>query len=328
VVFKTALPRRTFFVARPSQASHRLQAYTLLLINTLCWGAAIVIVKPSLELTTPFRFLLYRFTLASLLSLPLMIHYWPQLKHKARVLPRIIGIEFLGNTVALGLLYLGLDRMGAIETNLIVSTSPLFTILAGIILLKEREEKQEWLGLGLALVGTLLLITLPIFTQDRALSQFSVLGIFFLISQNAVAALSSILAKKNYVNVPKMFAASINFYVGMISFGLLSWVEVGFSTQTAWTTITTELSSRVVLLPVAYMALFGSMIGLVCYLKGLDLIEASEATLFSYLHPLVYIPLGILLLNEPFSLLQATALALVLIGVAVSELRWPVGRRR
>ena len=50
-------------------------AYILLLLNTILWGAALIVVKPAYEVTTPFRFLLYRYSLAVVLSLPLLVFY-------------------------------------------------------------------------------------------------------------------------------------------------------------------------------------------------------------------------------------------------------------
>ena len=69
------------------------------------------------------------------------------------------------------------------------------------------------------------------------------------------------------------------------------------------------------------MAIFGSIIGFTAYLKGQEGIEASEATLFTYLQPLIYIPMGILLLHENVSLIQIISLMIILIGVLIAEKR-------
>ena len=70
-----------------------------------------------------------------------------------------------------------------------------------------------------------------------------------------------------------------------------------------------------------YMAIFGSIIGFTAYLKGQEGIEASEATLFTYLQPLIYIPLGILLLNEKVHPVQIGSLFIILFGVIIAEKR-------
>ena len=76
-----------------------------------------------------------------------------------------------------------------------------------------------------------------------------------------------------------------------------------------------------VLLAVLYMSLFGSIIGLTAYIKGQDGMEASEASLFTYLQPLVYIPLSVLWLHEQLTLTMLVAMVLIGIGVYSAEKR-------
>ncbi len=140
----------------------RLRSYAYLLLNTLVWGAALIIVKPALSVTTPFRYLLYRFAFAGLFSLPILIHYWSKIKNKKKTITIIATLELIGTTLALGLLYFGLDKTSAIEASFITTTTPIFIVLAGILYLKEKEEKHEWLGLALAFIGTALLTALPV----------------------------------------------------------------------------------------------------------------------------------------------------------------------
>lgn len=115
-----------------------------MLLNTICWGAALPLVKPGLEVTTPFRFLFFRFTAATLIILPFLI--W-QLWKKPQLLtavPKIIGLELIGTTLALSLLYVGLNHTSALEASLLTTTAPLFITLGGVIFLRERQEKHEW----------------------------------------------------------------------------------------------------------------------------------------------------------------------------------------
>jgi drug/metabolite transporter (DMT)-like permease len=69
------------------------------------------------------------------------------------------------------------------------------------------------------------------------------------------------------------------------------------------------------------MAIPGSVIGLISYIEGQDRIEASEASLFVYLQPLIYLPLGLILLQEKIFTQQLVGLGLILLGVIVAEKR-------
>ena len=298
----------------------RLPSYTFMIINTIVWGASLILVKPAFEFTTPFRFLLYRYILASALSLPILIHYLPKIKNLKQILTKITLIEILGGTLALSLLYSGLSMTSAIEASLITTTTPIFVSVLAVMILKEREEKHEIIGLSIAFIGTLLLTLLPIFNGHSQLSGMSLTGNLLVITQNITIAFYYVLVKKHYQKIPKIFVATISFYVCLFTFAPLSALEAGGISQLI-SAISQDLQHLSVWVAGGYMALFGSIIGFTAYLKGQEGIEASEATLFTYFQPLVYIPMGIWLLNENISSIQIISLLIILLGVVIAEKR-------
>lgn len=306
----------------------RSQAVGLLLLNTLVWGAALPISKPAFATTTPFQFLLYRFAFAALFSLPIL--GWYLWKHRALIakVPIIIALELLGTTVALGLLYSGLSLTSSLEASLIAATTPLFTTLGGILYLREKEERHEWVGLAIALSGTLLLALEPLLTGRNSHATFSLTGNALIFLQNIAIAAYYVLAKKYYTGIPKFFATSISFYVGIVSFVALSMWNLGISLPALWNTAVFELSQVGVLIPALYMAVFGSIIGLTAYIWGQDGIEASEASLFTYLQPIVSIPIATLFLNERVTWPMLLAVVIIALGVMVGEMRWKQLRRK
>jgi drug/metabolite transporter (DMT)-like permease len=300
----------------------RLTSYFFLLINVICWGAALIVVKPAFDVTTPFRFLFYRYGLAVLFSLPLLFHYLPSIKKLKQTLITITLLELFGTTFALSLLYFGLDRTSAIEASLIATTLPIFISVFGVWLLKEKQEKHEIVGLITALAGTLLLTIFPLMygIMQSTVGKVSIQGNLLIVAQNTAIALYYILAKKKYAKLPKLFVTTISFYVGLVSFFILSLFEAG-SMGSLQQLIITDWQFPSVWIASGYMALFGSIIGLTAYIKGQDGIEASEASLFTYLDPLVYIPLGILLLGERVFPLQIISVLIILTGVVLAERR-------
>lgn len=312
------------------QTRTRFTSYFFLLINTAVWGIALIIVKPSLEFTTPFRYLLYRYVIAATCSIPILLYYWPKIKNKFSAIKKVILVEFFGTGLGLGLLYIGLSKTTAIEASFLSTTSPIFVVLAGIIYLREKEEIHEWVGLTTAFFGTVILTLLPVILNGMSPKGLSLEGNLLIILQNVAYAIAMVLAKKHYKNLPKLFVAGLSFYFGAMIFLFLSLFEIGFSgsingTHTIFSqffqAVQADFTHRSVWLASIYMAIFGSIIGLTAYIKGQDGIEASEASLFTYLQPLVFIPAGILLLHETVHPLQIFAMALILFGVYIAEKR-------
>lgn len=313
---------------RSALSSRRTQAVLFLLLNTVVWGAAFPILKPGLEVTTPFRFLFERFVVAGVLSLPILFWFIRKNKKILKHLPLILSLEIIGTTVALGVLYTGVALTSAIESSLIASTTPVFTTIAGIVFLREKEERLEWLGLSLAMIGTLLLVVEPIVYGKMQMGESSVLGNGLILLQNILIAGYYIMAKRWYRQLPKMFVTSVSFWVGAVSFGLLAWTEALVQNQSFADLLWRDLHSPAVWVAASYMGVFGSIIGLTAYIKGQDGMEASEASLFTYLQPLVAIPIAWILLGESVSGLMIVALIVIFGGVSVAELRWNSTKRK
>lgn len=297
-----------------------------MLLNTLVWGAAFPIIKPALTHISPFQFLFFRYIWASLLSVPILIYYLPKVwrRHRRQIFKlifMIICLELLGTTFALSILYEGLARTTSIEAGTIAVTTPLFTTLMGIWWLHEKEEKNEWMGLLVAISGTMMLTFEPVLSGRIVAAEFSLLGNLLVLSHNLLISFYYVLAKKYYATLPKLFVTSISFWVGVTSLLPLVMMKhnLGLAEVPAMTMNLLNIPS--VALASIYMATFGSIIGLTAYIKGQDGMEASEAALFTYLQPLVFIPMGIFFLGESINSIMITAMGIIAIGVVIAERR-------
>ncbi len=297
----------------------RLQSYGWLIINTICWGAAFIVVKPSLDYTTPFMLMFYRFIIAGGLMLPFLIFWIAKSKSLLKSIPMIACIEVLGTVLYLGLLYEGLARTTAIETSLLNTTLPVFIILIGIIFLREKQTKREWLGFFVSFFGVALLALFPLLNGSMQIEGVSIFGNLLILAANMVSAFYLVLAKRFYAKIPKLFASSVGFLVGVLAFGILSFMQLSWSTPMFFENIQLQLSNLNVQFAALYMGIFGSIIGLTAYIKGQDGIEASEAGLFYYLQPFIFLPLGVILLEESVSWIQILGLIIIFAGVFYAQ---------
>lgn len=299
----------------------RTRSIVFVLINVVIWAFALSIVKPALDITTPFRYLLYRFVIAGILSLPVIVHFWPKIKNKWRTVATITLLEVIGTTLSLGLLYAGLRLTTSVEANLITTSSPILVTLFGIMLLHEHEEGHEWLGLLFAFGCTILISVLPILQTGQLPANFSLPGNLLILFSNVTAALYYVLAKKYYHRIPKFFATSVSYLVGIVTFFALSMWEVAGSLPQLLTAARIDLAAPSVLFATLYMATFGSIIALTFYLLGQDGIEASEANVLTYLQPLIALPAAVILLKEHVDFWQIVLLIGVFAGVYITEKR-------
>ena len=289
--------------------SARKKAYLALLLNAVLWGIAPPLAKLALAHTSPFHWLFYRFLFAAIISLPLLI--WLLLKHRPQLkqILLIIGLELIGTTAVLSTFYLGLELTTATETALISQAAPIFVILGGILFLREREEKHEWIGLTLAIAGTTVLTLEPITTNA------SPWGNLLILTQDLLWAGYLIAAKRLYRPISKLLVSSISFWVGLVTFFPLTFLEAPASS------LFTDLTIPIVLTSSLYMATFGSIIAATLYIYGQNLIEASEATLFTYLQPLISLPLAAFWLKDRLTPTTIISGLVIAVGVYLAERR-------
>ena len=134
------------------EKNHRLRrlADLMLVAVTLFWGMSFAAIKDALNAVEVSNLLFIRFSLASLVLLPLAVSRWK--KFQARVVaPGLVCGSFLALaflTQALGLMYTTASRSGFI-TGLNVILVPLFTIF----LFRKMPGKAALVGAGLAFLG-------------------------------------------------------------------------------------------------------------------------------------------------------------------------------
>ncbi len=295
-------------------SARRNKAYLALLINSILWGVAPPLVKLALPYTTPFRWLFYRYIIAVILTLPLLILYIRKYKPTHKTIFTIIALESLGTTLVLFLLYEGLKQSSVIDTSLIAAMSPLFVIIGSIIFLHERQKRNEWLGFMLAFIGTLAIALEPLILYGRLTNGGSVIGNLFILTHNVVWMIYALLAKRLYQKLPPLLVTMISFWVGLVSFGILAFF-------TSPSLLFSDLSQPWVGISALYMAIPGSIIAATLYIYGQKGIEVSEAALFSYLQPAVSMPLALIFLHEKVSFLTVGALLLIIFGVYLAERR-------
>lgn len=299
------------------KTSDRRHAYLALLAIVFIWGINPIISKLSFEHVTPIQLLAYRFIFTLPFSLPILYYYFFTKKIKLS-LKQLISIFTIEGLVALdlSLFYVGINYSTATEASLISLSGPIFITLGGIIFLKEHEDLHEWIGLALAFIGSLIIVLDPFITGNHHGLSLSLLGNILIFAKILLGSARSLSAKKLYTKIPKPLAANLGFWIAgsiIVVFSLLSGQPPSLA----------HLQIPIVLGTSLYMALFASVIAFSLYLYAYSLIEASEATLFSYLNPLVTIPLAIIILGETLSWPILIGLPFILVGIVFAETRNP-----
>jgi drug/metabolite transporter (DMT)-like permease len=306
-----AIPYRLYYHGLMTQT--RTLAYLAIIGNVIIWGAALPLVKPALTFISPYNFLLLRYLVASFFMVPVIFIFWP--KHFSfKLLGLIAGLEFLQVGLSLAVLYQGLAYTSALTAAFISSTAPIFVTLGGIIFLKERQERHEWTGLMLSVTGTVIII-FSSFLLNGSAGSTSLKGVSLILIYVLADMAYLLLAKKYYPHLNKAFITAVSCFVGLISYLIIT------PLVSPMANFTTIMNHPEIVRAVLYMGILGSPFAVGLYLWGQSKIEASEAAVFTYLQPLIYIPLSVLWLGDRLHPYQPIGLMFIILGVFITEKR-------
>lgn len=296
--------------------SPRNKSYLLLIIATIIWGVAGPVIKYTENFLDPLVFLLYRLAISSLVGIVglglIRRHNWP--KSIGQKLGLLVYC-FLTTTVALGLLFTGYEKTSALTASILNALYPIMVAIAGVVFLRERITRRENVGMGIALMGTALVTIEPFLTGIQA-TTFSLEGNLLVIASLVVGVLVAVMIKlllRHAVN--PLSVTHLSFIVGFITLAPIVLLKFSF-TEIAFQIMSAPWQAH---LGVVYMALLSGTLAYYLWNVGQKTIEIGESSLFSYVYPLITLPLSIFWLKEPVTKLLVVGAVIITVGIVIAE---------
>ncbi|MBW1772140.1 MAG: DMT family transporter [Deltaproteobacteria bacterium] len=283
-------------------------AYTALIAAVFFWGLSFVATKVALESFTTFTLIFARFCLASCILTALILR---------RGLPRLNRKDhaklFLTALFQPGLYFtfetLGLQHTTAPMAALIIATVPVAVLLTAFLFLGERTGPGSFLGIGLSLLGILILVTGD--PQVTWTLGGRLLGNVLIFGAVISAALYMVCVRHLGREISALEITVMQFIYGTILFLPAFFLEMP---GMQWSAI----SSRS-LLALAFLVLFATFGGFLCYNHALTRIQASRAAVFINGIPVVTALGAWAMLGETLTTLQIGGGLLVLCGVYLTN---------
>jgi drug/metabolite transporter (DMT)-like permease len=283
--------------------SKRVVAIFALLMTTVIWGTTFVATKLALAEMAPFTLALARFLLGSLVLLPLA---WAEHRRS--------GLDLAWHSLALagllgGFLYFALQNLALVYTtaskaSLITAAVPAFTGLMSSAMLREKMGFGRLFGITASIVGVGVIIA----SGQGALSEGGETGGDLLMIGSALAwAAYTVHAKAMESRVGPSVAAAASVGFGAIFMIPLAGYEAAIRLPSMPTTAA--------LLAVVYLGLVASAVPFLLWNYALAKVDASEASVYVNLVPVVTVVSAALMLGETVEPTQLLGGALVLGGV-------------
>jgi drug/metabolite transporter (DMT)-like permease len=299
-------------------SGRQMVAYLLLAVSSLTWGGNFVVGRYVHDQVPPIALSFWRWALALAVLLPftfvatlrqrqLIVRHW-----------RILAtLGATGITIFHILVYQALHYTAAVNAALFLSTTPVFIVALSWMLLRDRLQVRQALGIVISLLGAVVIIMRG--EIGRLLQLQLNAGDLLMLAAVPNWALYSVLLRRLPPSFHPMALVTVIALFGLVFLApLYGWelahgggFEVNRSTVSA----------------ILYIGLFASVLAYICWNRGVALVGANRAGLFMHLVPLFSAVLGVVALNEPVRLFHLVGAALIFGGIyLVTGARPPLAR--
>ncbi|MEN6577819.1 MAG: DMT family transporter [Phycisphaerales bacterium] len=289
---------------------HQSTVYLKLFLTAVFWGATFIAGRHVSQDMGPFTIAFLRFAMASVLLLSLTWRKegrFPRLTRGQLTLVALLGLT--GVLTYNVLFFKGLRLIEASRASLIVATCPAFIAVASALFLREKLGLVQTIGIPLSVLGAAVVISQGdlrrILTGGVGLGELCILGCVL------CWAAYSLIGKAVMRRLSPLVSVSYSSAIGTLALAVPAAMEgpaknLGQASLADWTSI-------------AYLAVFGTVLGFVWFYEGVRLIGATRAGLFINFVPISAVIMATVMLGEPITWSLAIGAALVLLGVYLTN---------
>jgi drug/metabolite transporter (DMT)-like permease len=284
-------------------------AYLLLAIASLFWSGNHVLGRAIAGEAPPIGLAMLRWLLPAVFLWPFarphLARDWPVIKRHWFLL-FFLGVT--GGSIFSAGQYIGLQYTTALNVSVLNSLTPVFILVTGALIFRDRLTAAQVGGILISFVGVLVIVS-KLSIETIAHLNFNI-GDIIIVANMAIMAIYS-----SYLRLaPKMHWLSFIFLFAAIStvsaLPFAAWeYAVGPRFHETW----------FVFFTVIYVAIFPSLISYAAWTRGVELIGPNRAGPFLHLTPLYSALLASVFLGEQLRAFHVLGFALILSGVFLAS---------
>lgn len=195
---------------------------TLAILACILWSSAFAGIKIGLEYTAPLQFAGIRFMLAGLLTLTLCRNFRVEMGIALRNKKKILVISFFQTGLMYTCFYLGISRVPASATAVIIGGGPLFVALLAHFLNghSERMTLKKGIALSIGFLGIIVLSFMKDSDIERPTS--ALFGMMILIVASLSGSYGNILVSNKRPDMSPLLLNAIQIFMGGMLIFVLS----------------------------------------------------------------------------------------------------------
>ena len=272
----------------------------LALLFSFLWASAFIAVKFGLRSSPPFFLMGLRFLVAGSVLLAFARLRGYQFPNSFRSFWQLAILGLLNNAIYLGLSALALRNLSGGMGAVLASTNPLMLAVVAAFFLKEKLSWVKTMGLSLSFVSVFVIMYSRISSGDEPSSMA------LLLLANAFLVVGTVLFKKWQPQQNLTVINGVQLLTASVALLLLSLI---------WESVASVNWDLNFVGAIAYLSLAVSCGAMIIWFYLLRCSDASKASAFLFLNPVIGVFLGALLLNEPLQTFDFIGSAGTAIGI-------------
>lgn len=291
----------------------RRRAWLMLILSNVIFAGAYVSGKDALSAVSPVMLNALRFTLASIVLLPVVFHHRSELKMSRSNLLIFITVSLCSFVFNKLFEYIGLSLSTASDAALLISGEGIFTALLAWIILRETVTGLRIGALIMGFLGAYLIIERGLWPHfaTSPTTALRITGDALFVLSLVFEAFASVISKRLAGTFSPLIVSSATI-VG----SLIVWIPAGIIDYTLHGLHLTILAVGGIL----YLGLMVTAVAYFLWFGGLQVIDGAAAAVTLFLQPLFGTLLAVVLLGEYISFVT------LLGGICIIASMWMISR--
>lgn len=285
----------------------KIIGYGLALLAVFFWSLNVLIAQAYITHLSPVEFAFGRWVLALLILLPIGGRQaWHSRGYLLHHFGWLVGLAMSGIVLDNTLIYVAARTVDAVNLSLLNLLGPIFLAILSVIFLKDKIGKMQMLGIGVALIGVMTIITRG---QPWEIARIPIQrGVFWMILNAFCFACYSLLqyARPKAMSQTGLLCATVLVGVLILApfFAVMDRQVLGSLTWKDYVIF-------------VYLGVFNSVLAYLAWNSALARLGPTETGIIYYLQPVFSMIGAYIALSSPIYVAQIVGGLLVLSGVVI-----------
>jgi len=284
----------------------------MLITLSVLWGGSFFFIEILVRHLPPLTIVTFRVGLAAIALWILIVALRITLPQNRKHWGALLVIGCLNNALPFCLITWGQTHIGSGLASIFNAMTPFFTVLvAGALLVDEKITKPKLIGVLVGLLGAVIIIGPESLrgVSGSMMGQIAVIG----------AAISYAFAAAYSRRFKKWGLSPLMVATGQVTMAALILLPLTLIIDKPLSTIIFQSLPFEAVWAMAGLAFFSTIIAYVLYFRLIASAGATNAALVTFLIPISAILLGVSLLGETFTTLQAIGMVLIGLGLLIMD---------